>query len=137
MTPQMAGCKRTCSPRASCRSSKRPRPVVLIALLAGRLFGTAAGVFAALLWLLNPFVIGLGHLDGIDIPATFTTLLTALAVLHARRKPSARGAVLVGVCAGLAILAHVTGLLVVVMAAAALLECDWRVRPPSRLRFAR
>ena len=99
---------------------------VLIALLAGRLFGTAAGVFAALLWLLNPFVIGLGHLDGIDIPATFTTLLTALAVLHARRKPSACGAVLVGVCAGLAILARVTGLLVVVMAAAALLECDWR-----------
>ena len=91
----------------------------LLALLAGELFGSAAGLLAAVLWLVDPFVIGLGHLDGIDIPATLTTVLVALAVLAARRNPTRRAVVVVGLCGGLAVLARLTGVLVVVVAAMA------------------
>lgn len=83
----------------------------MLALLTSRLFGGPAGLFAGLLWLVDPFVIGIGHLDGIDVPATFTTVLLALAVLQARSRPTGRHMVLVGVGAGLAILARLTGLL--------------------------
>ena len=31
------------------------------------LFGRSAGALAGLLWLLSPFVLGLGHLDGLDV----------------------------------------------------------------------
>lgn len=99
----------------------------LLALLARRLFDhEGAGVFAAVLWLANPLVIGLGHIDGIDIPATLTTVLSAVAVLGARRTPTTRNAALVGLCAGLAILARLTGVLVLVTAVAAVVSVDWR-----------
>jgi hypothetical protein len=91
----------------------------LLALLAGGLFGSAAGLFAAALWLADPFVIGLGHLDGIDIPATLTTVLVALAVLAARRNPTRRAVMAVGLCGGLAVLARLSGVLIVLAAAVA------------------
>jgi hypothetical protein len=91
----------------------------LVAPLAGGLFGGGAGLFAAVLWLADPFVIGLGHLDGIDIPATLTTVLVALAVLAARRNPTRRAIIVVGLCGGLAVLARLTGVLVVLVAALA------------------
>jgi hypothetical protein len=71
------------------------------------------------LWLADPFVIGLGHLDGIDIPATLTTVLVALAVLAAWRNPTRRAVVVVGLCGGLAVLTRLSGALVVVVAAVA------------------
>jgi hypothetical protein len=98
----------------------------LLALLAGRLLGGAAGVFSAVLWLVNPLVIGLGHVDGIDLSATLTTVLTALAVLAARRDPTRRRVALVGLCGGLAILTRLTGVLVVLLAAAAVAAAGWR-----------
>src|SRR4051794_30597745 len=55
---------------------------LLVYALASRLGGRAGGTFAAALWLLNPFVLGIGHLDGIDIPFTLVTLAMALAVLR-------------------------------------------------------
>lgn len=107
----------------------------LLALLARRLFDhEGAGVFAAVLWLANPLVIGLGHIDGIDIPATLTTVLTAVAVLGARRTPTTRNAALVGLCAGLAILARLTGVLVLITAIAALASVDWRHHPRRAAR---
>ena len=98
----------------------------LLAVTGQELFGGAAGLLAALLWLANPFVVGLGHLDGIDVPATLTTVLVALAVLRARRAPTRLAIVLVGVCGGLAILARLTGLLVVAVAAVAVAAAAWR-----------
>ncbi|HEY7072817.1 MAG TPA: glycosyltransferase family 39 protein, partial [Acidimicrobiales bacterium] len=98
----------------------------LLAVTGQMLFGGAAGLLAGLLWLANPFVVGLGHLDGIDVPATLTTVLVALAVLRARRTPTRWAIVLVGVCGGLAILARLTGLLVVAAAALAVAAAAWR-----------
>ena len=51
---------------------------LLVYALAARLVGPAGGMFSAALWLLNPFVIGIGHLDGIDIPFTLDALTVAL-----------------------------------------------------------
>ncbi|MCU1426916.1 MAG: hypothetical protein JWL83_916 [Actinomycetia bacterium] len=102
----------------------------VIAMLGSRLFGSFAGVFGGLLWLANPFVIGIGHLDGIDMPATLTVVLLALLTLTARRDPRARFVVLAGVVGGLTILTRTTGLLMVPAAALAvatpLLRTDWR-----------
>jgi 4-amino-4-deoxy-L-arabinose transferase-like glycosyltransferase len=98
----------------------------LIAMLATALFGSNAGLVAGLLWLANPFVLGIGHLDGIDMPATLTTVLAALAVLHARRNPTRGRIIIVGLCAGLAVLARVSGLLVIATAAFALFTPQWR-----------
>jgi len=98
----------------------------LLAVLADGLFGGWAGLFAGLLWLANPFVVGMGHIDGIDVPATLTTVLVALAVLRARRAPSRWAVALVGVAGGLAILARLTGVLVVGAAALALVAAGWR-----------
>src|SRR5207302_1044898 len=55
---------------------------LIVYALARRLAGPAGGVFAAALWLLDPFVIGLGHLDGIDLPFTLAVLATALATVR-------------------------------------------------------
>ncbi|HKE73605.1 MAG TPA: glycosyltransferase family 39 protein [Acidimicrobiales bacterium] len=104
----------------------------LLAMAGEELFGGAAGLLAALLWLANPFVVGLGHVDGIDGPATLTTVLAALAVLRARRAPTGRAVVLVGLCGGLAILARLTGLIVVSTAAVGVAAAAW----PSDRRLA-
>lgn len=56
--------------------------LVIVALavcaLGRRLAGPAGGLLAAALWLLDPFVIGLGHNDGIDLPGTVTASRSAL-----------------------------------------------------------
>ena len=41
---------------------------LVLFLLASTLFGRGAGVVAALLWLCDPVVLGIGHLDGVDLP---------------------------------------------------------------------
>ncbi len=97
----------------------------VIALLAGLLFGSTAGVFAALLWLANPFVIGIGHLDGIDIPATLAVVLAVLVTLMARRDLRMRFLVLAGVCAGCTILTRLTGVLMVPVLALAIVTAAW------------
>jgi hypothetical protein len=91
----------------------------VIALLARRLFGPGAEVLPALLWLLNPFAIGLSHLDGIDVPFALSLLVTSLAIAWARERPSWRRCALVGACAGITVLTRLTGVLVVPVAALA------------------
>jgi hypothetical protein len=54
--------------------------VLAVFALARRLAGPAGGLFAAALWALDPFVIGLGHVDGIDLPATVSALGLSLAL---------------------------------------------------------
>jgi hypothetical protein len=60
--------------------------VVITALavyaLARRLSGPPGGLLAAALWLFDPFVIGIGHIDGIDLPGTLTALALALAIVR-------------------------------------------------------
>ena len=54
--------------------------------LASLLFGMWSGVVAALLWLFNPLVLGLGHLDGVDLPFALTTVLVSWALVRWLRR---------------------------------------------------
>src|ERR1019366_9144866 len=59
--------------------------------LASLLFGAWAGVVAALLWLLDPLVLGIGHIDGVDLPFALTSVLVSLTLvrwLRRRDRPS-------------------------------------------------
>ncbi len=90
---------------------------LVVYALARRLAGPAGGVFAAALWLLDPFVIGLGHLDGIDLPFTLTALLTALALVRWLEGPSITRAVAIGLACGAAMVVRDTGPLLLGVAA--------------------
>ena len=50
--------------------------------LGSLIFGPAAGVVAGVLWLADPVTIGLGHIDGVDLPLTLAAALTSLALLR-------------------------------------------------------
>jgi len=91
---------------------------LVLAVLATRLFGRAAGALAGALWLADPFVLGMGHLDGVDIPLALATALTSWALLEAVRSPTRRRLVALGAaCAG-AVLVKDTGIVVAVTAGA-------------------
>jgi hypothetical protein len=80
--------------------------------LAALLFGVWSGVVAALLWLLDPVVLGLGHLDGVDLPFALTTVLVSWALVRWLRKRDGRSLVWLGVACGAAVSAQTTGILV-------------------------
>src|SRR4051794_41125870 len=67
-----------------------------LAWLAEALFG-GGGLLVLALGLLQPLVLGLGHVDGIDVPATLSVVALAASLLCVRRAPSTRGSVLAGV----------------------------------------
>ena len=104
----------------------------LIWLLARDLFGQRAAPFAAVLWLANPFTIGLAHLDGIDLPGTVTVLAVVLLTVRAVRGPTWPALVWLGVVGGAAVLTRTTGLLAL---AAAIAVVVVRSRPAG-LRLA-
>jgi hypothetical protein len=95
-------------------------PVVELALtvlavyaLARRLAGPAGGLFAAALWALDPFVIGLGHVDGIDLPATLVALALALAVVRWLEQRTPGRLITIGAVCGAALVVRDTGPLLV------------------------
>jgi hypothetical protein len=90
---------------------------LLVYALARRLAGAAGGIFAASLWLLNPFVIGLGHLDGIDIPFTLTALAVALTLVRWLENRAPARLIAVGLACGAALVTRDTGPLLVIVAA--------------------
>jgi 4-amino-4-deoxy-L-arabinose transferase-like glycosyltransferase len=99
--------------------------------LGTRLFSRACGLLAGVAWLVNPFVLGLGHLDGVDLPLTLCTVLVAWAVLNVLREPGRRQLVVAGLACAAAVLAKDDGLLVaasagVVVAAAGWPSVGWR-----------
>jgi hypothetical protein len=79
--------------------------------LASLLFGAWAGVLAALLWLLDPLILGLGHLDGVDLPFALTTVLVSLTLVRWLRRPDTPSLIWLGVACGAAVSAQSTGLL--------------------------
>jgi 4-amino-4-deoxy-L-arabinose transferase-like glycosyltransferase len=102
-------------------------------LLARRLFTATAGVVAAVAWLAGPLVLGLGHLDGIDLPFTLATLLVSLALVRVleidRLDGRTRGRLLwLGVACGVAAAVKDTGLLLVALAPAVVVVSGWRSR---------
>jgi hypothetical protein len=107
--------------------------------LASLLFGLWSGVVAALLWLFNPLVLGLGHLDGVDLPFALTAVLVSWTLVRWWKGRDRRSAVWLGVACGAAVSAQATGLLVGGMAAVVVLVVvsrdglrGWsRWRPPA------
>jgi hypothetical protein len=90
---------------------------LLLFLLGSRLFGRAAGLLAAGLWLTIPYVLGLSHLDGLDIPFTLAVVAACVVLERFIRRPSWQWACAVGVAGGLAMLCRTTGFpLVLVLA---------------------
>lgn len=102
---------------------------LLLYLLAGRLTDPRGGLFVAGLWLTTPVVLGYSHLDGLDVPFTFTALLLALALERHGRRPTPGCAVAVGAALGAALLTRHTGLVLVPVAAAV---AAWQVRSAGR-----
>jgi hypothetical protein len=94
--------------------------------LASALFGRCSGVVAALLWLLDPVVLGIGHLDGVDMPFALCTVVVSLALVHWFRRRDRRTVIWVGLAAGAAVAAQDTGLLVAGLAAATMSIALWR-----------
>ena len=108
--------------------------------LASSLFGLSSGVVAALLWLLDPLVLGLGHLDGVDVPFALTTVLVSWALVRWLRRRDRRSLLWLGVACGTVASAQVTGLLVVAVAfgvvVAAQARCGqraWAIWRPAAL----
>lgn len=79
--------------------------------LASVLFGAWAGVIAAVLWLFNPLVVGIGHLDGVDIPFALTTVLVSWTLVRWLRSRSRSSLLWLGAACGAAVSAQTTGLL--------------------------
>jgi hypothetical protein len=94
--------------------------------LASLLFGLWSGVVAALLWLLDPLVLGVGHLDGVDLPFALTTALVAWTLVRWLQHRERRSLVWVGAACGVVASAQVTGLLVVALAAGTVLVAEAR-----------
>jgi 4-amino-4-deoxy-L-arabinose transferase-like glycosyltransferase len=94
--------------------------------VAGELAGPVAGGLAGALWLASPLVLGIGHLDGTDVPFALGVALSSWALLRWLRRRDTR--TLAGLGLGLAAAAEtqVTGLLVVVAALAVVIGGQWR-----------
>lgn len=90
--------------------------VLAVYALARRLAGPVGGLFAAALWALDPFVIGLGHVDGIDLPAAAVALGVALALARWMERRTLGRLVTVGVACGAALVVRDTGPLVLAAA---------------------
>jgi hypothetical protein len=99
--------------------------------LAALLFGPWPGVVAALLWLFNPLVLGIGHLDGVDLPFALTAVLVALTLVRWLRQRTLRTACWLGAACGLAISAQSTGLLLAAISAAVFVVAARRHDPRS------
>lgn len=103
----------------------------VLSALAGRLAGPTGGLLAAGLWLADPFVLGLGHLDGIDLPFTLATLLVALGLLRWLERRDTRRLVVLGLACGAALLTRHTGPLVASCAVLSVAVAARAIRPPA------
>jgi 4-amino-4-deoxy-L-arabinose transferase-like glycosyltransferase len=99
---------------------------VALYALAAFLFGAWSGVVAALLWLCNPLVLGIGHLDGVDVPFALTTVLVSLAAVRWLQRRDRRSLVWLGLASGAAASAQTTGLLLGAVALGIVLFAGWR-----------
>jgi hypothetical protein len=94
--------------------------------LGAELFGAIAGALAGLLWLASPLVLGIGHLDGTDIPFALAVTLCTWALARWLRLRSTRALVWTGLAMGAAAGTQISGL-IVVLAALAVIGCvTWR-----------
>lgn len=94
--------------------------------VAGELAGPVAGMLAGMLWLASPLVLGIGHLDGTDVPFALGVALSSWALLCWLRTRSTRALACVGLALASAAETQVTGLLVVASGLAVIVAAQWR-----------
>lgn len=90
---------------------------LLLYTLASELFGGYAGLLSAALWLASPLVLGLGHLDGVDLPFSLAVVVFSCALLRWMRDRRAKRLVALGIAAATAALTNASGLLIVALGA--------------------
>jgi 4-amino-4-deoxy-L-arabinose transferase-like glycosyltransferase len=85
--------------------------------LALELFGPATGTWAGLLagglWLTSPFVLGIGHLNGVDVPFTLATVLSSWALVRWLRRRTVGSLTGLGLAFAAVADTQISGLLVV------------------------
>jgi 4-amino-4-deoxy-L-arabinose transferase-like glycosyltransferase len=94
--------------------------------IAGELSGPVAGLLAGMLWLASPLVLGIGHLDGTDVPFALGVALSSWALLRWLRLRDLRALVWLGLALATAAETQITGLLVVAVALAVVVGSGWR-----------
>jgi len=102
--------------------------LVLFAL-GSALFGRAAGLLAAALWLTTPLAVGFSHLNSLDLAFTLAVLAACLALERHVRRPTPFTLAWLAVACGLVLLVRHTGVLVVGAVAAGLLVAPRHGRP--------
>ena len=88
---------------------------LLLYALASDLYGAPAGCLSAALWLASPLVLGLGHLDGVDMPFALAVVGFSWTLTRWMRSRSRRRLLILGVVAGIAALTNASGLLIVAL----------------------
>ena len=94
--------------------------------LAAELFGAAAGALAGLLWFASPLVLGIGHLDGTDVPFALAVTLSSWALARWLRLRTTRALVWTGLAMALTAGTSISGALVVLVSLAVILGASWR-----------
>jgi hypothetical protein len=94
--------------------------------LAALLFGAWAGLVAAMLWLLDPLVLGLAHIDGVDLPFALTAALVSLTLVRWLRRRDRRSLLWLGAACGAAVSAQTTGLLLGGLVVVVVVAATWR-----------
>ncbi len=100
------------------------------------LFGRPAGLFAALLWLLSPFVLGLGHLNSMDVAFALAVGAWSWSMLRWSRAPTVARVVVIGVMSSIAVLTDVTGLILAAISVVSVAALQWRRSPRTALARA-
>ena len=94
--------------------------------LGSELLGPVAGAFGGLLWLASPLVLGIGHLDGTDVPFALATVMASWALARWLRLRSRRALIWLGLALAGAALSDISGLLVAAAALAAVAAATFR-----------
>jgi Dolichyl-phosphate-mannose-protein mannosyltransferase len=98
----------------------------VIYAIGSELSGAVAGALAGLLWLASPFVLGIGHLDGTDVPFALGVALSSWALLRWLRWRDTRRLAWLGLALAAAAETQVTGLLVVASGLVVVVAAEWR-----------
>ncbi len=93
---------------------------------ANELYGGCAGLLCGVLWLASPLVLGLGHLDGVDVPFAFAVTWFGWTLLRWARLRSHRRLVVLGVAGGVAALTDASGLAILAIGALTVIALDLR-----------
>ncbi|HEY0717788.1 MAG TPA: glycosyltransferase family 39 protein [Streptosporangiaceae bacterium] len=106
--------------------------VELLRRTAGPTLRARAGLLAGTLWLASPFVLGIGHLDGVDVPFALATTLSCWALVRWLRRRTLRALGWLGLAFAAVAGSQISGLLVVACGLAVVLAAQWR--PPDRVQ---